>query len=150
LLSTQRATGETKMTIGLATRKDAKYKVICTAPDVCKIASGTPVPFPITETLNNSAKTAKKTNFNGKKAFMLKSHTTKVTGDEAGVGGGIKSGTNMKKAEPIDHSSTVKVEGSWSVRVKDKVYMNNKNTIGIVVPIPAPIMGAISDTGEIL
>lgn len=137
------------MTIGLGTRIDAQYKVISMAPDVCKIANGTPVPFPVTETLNNAAKFAKKTNFNGKKAFMLKSHTTKVTGDQPGVLKGVKSGTVGAKAEPIDHSKTVKVEGSWIVRVKDKVYMNNKNTIGMVVPIPAPIMGAIRDTGEI-
>lgn len=137
------------MTVALTTRKDAKYKVICTAPDVCKIANGTPVSFPIVETLNNSAKHATKTNFNGKKAFMLKSHTTKVTGDEAGVGGGVKSGCNMKKAEPIDHSSTVKVEGSWIVRCNDKVYMNKKNTMGIVVLLPAPVLGAIKDSGEV-
>lgn len=137
------------MAKGLTTRIDSKYLVISSAPDVCKIANGTPVPFPVVEKLSNSANYAKNTNFNGKKAFMLKSHTTKVTGDEPGVLKGVVSGTVSAKAEPIEHSSTVKVEGSWIVRVSDKVYMNSKNTIGTVVFKPAPVMGAIQDNGQI-
>lgn len=130
-------------------RTDGAYLVVCSAPDVCKLPNGTPVPFPITEKLSNSASYATKTNFNGKKAIMLKSYTTKVTGDEGGVAKGVKSGTTGSKAEPIDHSKSVKVEGSSLVRVGDKVYMNNKNTLGTVVFAPAPVQGAIQDNGAI-
>ncbi len=137
------------MADNFAARIDGKYRVIFSAPDVCKIANGTPVPFPIFETLNHSAAYASKTRFNKKKAFMLRSYTTKVTGDEPGVLKGVKSGTVGAKAEPIEHSPTVKVEGSWMVRVNDKVYMNSKNTIGTVVFMPPPKMGVIRDTGEI-
>ena len=137
------------MTHEFGARKDGKYLVVSSTPDVCKIPNGSPVPFPITEKLSNSTKVAKKTRFNRKWVLMLKSHTTKVTGDEAGIAKGVMSGTQGKKAEPIQHSSTVKVEGSWLVRVNDLVYMNNKNTIGKVVFSPAPRMGAIKDNGEI-
>ena len=130
-------------------RIDGKYLVICSMPDVCKIPNGTPVPFPITETLNNTVKHAKKTRFNGQFVILLKSHTTKVTGDEAGVAKGVVSGTTGKKAEPIEHSKSVKVEGSWVVRVNDSVYMNSKNTQGKVVFAPAPQENAIQDNGAI-
>ncbi len=130
-------------------RIDSKYIVIFSAPDVCKIANGTPVPFPITERLSHSTKHAKKTRFNGKKAFMFKSHTTRVTGDQPGVLKGIKSNSVGAKAEPIDKSSTVRVEKSWIVRVGDKFHMNQKNTIGTLVLAPPPVMGTIQDNGEI-
>lgn len=137
------------MAKNFAARKDGKYLVICSAPDVCKLPNGVPVPFPIIEPLSNSTKVAKKSRYGGKVAFMLKSHTTKVTGDQGGVAKGVKSGTMGKKAEPIDKSKTVKVEGSWLVRVGDKVNMNSKNTFGKVVFAPAPQMGVIKDNGAI-
>lgn len=132
-----------------AARKDGKYRVVCSTPDVCKLANGVPVPFSIQETLDNSAQYAKKTMFNGDNAFMLRTHTTKVTGDQPGVGKGVKSGTVGAKAEPIEHSKSVRVEGSWLVRVNDKVHMNSKNTIGKVVFAPAPQLGPIMDNGDI-
>ncbi|OMH25756.1 DUF4150 domain-containing protein [Motiliproteus sp. MSK22-1] len=132
-----------------AARADGKYLVICSTPDVCKVPNVGPVPFPVTETLDNTTKLSKTTRFNGNWAVLLKSHTTKVTGDQAGVAKGVKSGSVGSKAEPLEHSKSVKIEGSWLVRVGDKVHMNKKNTIGTVVFAPAPQQGAITDTGEI-
>ncbi len=130
-------------------RKNGSYIALFSTPDVCKIANGTPVPFPILEKLSNSVKVAKTCRFNHDWAFMLRSHTTKVTGDEPGVNKGVKSQTVGEKAEPIEHSKSVRIEGSWLVRVGDKVYMNSKNTIGTIVFMPPPQMGTITDNGEI-
>ncbi len=130
-------------------RKDGKYLAIFSSLDVCKIPNGTPVPFPVIEPLSSSVTVATRTRFNGHWVVMLKSHTTQVTGDEPGVAKGVKSGTQGQKAEPIEHSNSVRVEGSWLVRVGDKVYMNDKNTIGKIVFAPAPQMGPIQDNGRI-
>ena len=130
-------------------RQDGKYFAIFSSPDVCKIPNGTPVPFPVIEPLSSSVKVATKTRFNGHWVVMLRSHTSKVTGDEPGVAKGVKSSTVAEKAEPIEHSRSVRVEGSWLVRVGDKVYMNSKNTFGKIVFAPAPQMGPIKDNGRI-
>jgi len=130
-------------------RIDGSYRVVFTSPDMCKLPNGSVVPFPITEQLSNSDNYSKTTRFNGKWAFLLKSHTTKVIGDEAGVAKGVNSGTVSKKAEPIEHSKSFNIEGSPVIRVGDKVNMNNKNTKGKVVFAPAPQQGAITDKGEI-
>jgi len=132
-----------------AARIDGKYMVICSMPDVCKLPNGTPVPFPIIEKLSNSASYSKTTRFNGKWAFLFKSNTTKVMGDEGGVAKGVKSGTVGKQAEPTEHSKSFNIDGSPVVRVGDKVDMNDKNTQGTVVFAPAPQAGVITDKGEI-
>jgi len=98
-------------------RIDGSYRVVFTSPDMCKLPNGSVVPFPITEQLSNSDNYSKTTRFNGKWAFLLKSHTTKVIGDEAGVAKGVNSGTVSKKAEPIEHSKSFKIEGSPVIRV---------------------------------
>ena len=132
-------------------RKDGAYLVICSAPDVCKVPGSPPlpVPFPITEKLSNSTVVAVKSRVNKKPFFMFKSHTTKVTGDAPGTVKGVKSGTVGAKAEPIEKDPTFKVEGSFVVHVGHKMYMNSKNTTGTIVFAPAPVLGTITDSGEI-
>ncbi len=51
-------------------------------------------------------------------------------GDEAGVGGGILSGTHNAECTPLTWSSSVRAEGRNMVRHTDLWWMNHKNTIG--------------------
>jgi len=133
-----------------AARKDGDYKVISMAPDVCLTPIGSsqvPVPYPITIALNSSNNESKNVHFNDNPAFLLSSDSVKTQGDEAGTGKGVKSGTKGAKAEPKEHSSSFKVNGSHVVRVNDQFYMNNKNTIGMLVHCPPPPTSNIQDEG---
>lgn len=135
-----------------AARKDGDYKVISMAPDVCLTPIGSsqvPVPYPITIALNSSNNESQNVYFNGNPAFILSSDSVKTQGDEAGTGKGVKSGTKGAKAEPKDHSSSFKVNGSPVIRVNDQFYMNNKNTIGILVHCPPPPTDNIQDEGVV-
>lgn len=135
-----------------AARKDGDYKVISMAPDVCLTPIGSsqvPVPYPITIALNSSNNESQNVYFNGNPAFILSSDSVKTQGDEAGTGKGVKSGTKGAKAEPKDHSSSFKVNGNPVIRVNDQFYMNNKNTIGILVHCPPPPTDNIQDEGVV-
>ncbi|ENM5758778.1 PAAR-like domain-containing protein [Vibrio mimicus] len=135
-----------------AARKDGDYKVISMAPDVCLTPIGSsqvPVPYPIIISLNSSNNESQNVYFNGNPAFILSSDSVKTQGDEAGTGKGVKSGTKGAKAEPKDHSSSFKVNGSPVIRVNDQFYMNNKNTIGILVHCPPPPTNSIQDEGVV-
>ena len=91
------------------------------------------MPYPVTKDLSDALKASPNVNFGGKPAFTLGSQTPDVKGDEAGSGGGVKSGTVGGKCEPIQGSSTVQVNGQLVVRHGDRFTMNNGNTIGTLV-----------------
>ncbi len=55
------------------------------------------------------------------------------TGDEAGEGKGVVSGTNVDIAEPASWSKDVKTESEYVVRSNDRTTQNNANTSGSVV-----------------
>ncbi|KQP69810.1 PAAR-like domain-containing protein [Methylobacterium sp. Leaf112] len=54
-------------------------------------------------------------------------------GDEAGTGGGVKSGTHRDITEPIGHAPQVRAEGSPVIRNLDRFWMNRRNTVGDAV-----------------
>ena len=87
--------------------------------------------YTLVQVIDNAVSTAKQTTFNGVPAYLL-AQTTQPTcmGDEAGVGGGVKSGTVGKEVKPTSASSTVFVEGKALVREGDTCTMNNGNTTG--------------------
>jgi len=107
-----------------------------------------PVPYPVTYELNKSENVSEDVFYNGDNAFMMESDSSMVTGDEAGKNGGVISGTTSDKAEPIDHSSSVFVNGKEAVRCGDLFYMNAKNTQGTLICVPPPPKGAITDSGK--
>ena len=73
-------------------------------------------------------------NFGGDPAFILgKSSVTKVTGDEPGTAGGVKSGTNRACVKPTAGSSTVRVNKKQVIRHGDPCDMNNGNTQGKII-----------------
>lgn len=73
---------------------------------------------------------ARTVRFAGRKAMVLRSRTTHVHGDEAGTGGGVKSGTHGDVTEPIGHAPQVRAEGSSMIRHLDRLWMNRRNTVG--------------------
>ncbi len=109
-------------------RKNSIFIVVNLVPDVCKTpigASMVPVPYPIMGNLGDSTVVAKHVNFNGDPVYLLSdSIVPRVTGNEPGTGGGIKSGVNKGKVRATGSSKNVKVEGKRVVRHGDEAEMN--------------------------
>ena len=138
------------MAINLGARKSNLPKVVSTFPSWnWTPGSALPVPYPVVYELNISENISKDVFYNGDNAFMMKSDSSHVTGDEAGINGGVISGTFSDKAEPIDHSLSVFINKREAVRCGDMFYMNNKNTIGTLICTPPPAKGAIRDSGKV-
>lgn len=112
----------------LGARKDSSFMVIGLAPDICKTPMGpnmVPVPYPIVGDLDNSIEVARHVRFNGAPFFLLSdSIVTTVTGNEAGVGGGMKSGVNKGRVRATSSSKSVCVEKKLVVRHGDLCEMN--------------------------
>ena len=108
-----------------------------------------PIPYPVANMLSDSENVSENVFYNGNAAFKADSYVTHVWGDEAGVDGGMFSGTFTQKAEPISYSMSVFVNGANAVRGYDPFYMNKKNTTGTLILIPPPAKGAITDTGKV-
>lgn len=117
-----------------AARQHSQMSVMCTTPDVCKTPMGCstpPVPYQIIASLGDSESTSPNVRFAGSPAFMLDNSTiTKVTGDEAGTAGGVKSGSNKNACEPVEGCKTFRVNGKQVVAHGDKFKMNDGNTFG--------------------
>ena len=109
-------------------RKNSIFKAVSLLPDVCKTPMGpnmVPVPYPIIADLSNSVEVAKTVRFNEDPVFLLSdSLITKVTGNEAGTGGGMTSGVNVGKVRAVRSSTSVRVEKRYVVRHGDECEMN--------------------------
>ncbi len=133
-------------------RKCDKYIVVSIAPSVNKTPVGSsivPIPYPVSQELDTSKIIAKDVNFNSKKVFLKKSHTSKVVGDEPGTAKGVKSGTLSEKAEPKDYSPSVRANGIYVIREDDKYFMQGKNTIGKLTTKDAGSGIIVTDKGQI-
>lgn len=110
------------------TAKDAAFKLICLAPDVCKTPVGSamvPIPYPITHTMDQGEQCSANVYVNGRKAFLhKKSYVDNVQGDAPGTGKGIVSGVHMKVSHSKDHSKSVYINNHAIVRTGDQVEMN--------------------------
>lgn len=114
-------------------------------PDVC-MTPPTPIPIPYPN-IAQSGDTDKgsKTVKCDKKPICLKDSNFKTSvGDEAGVNKGVASGTTKGKAEFINYSFDVKVEGKNVARAFDLMLHNNKNTPPFPV-IQPPIVVVMQD-----
>lgn len=101
-------------------------------PDVCKTPSPggpVPIPYPNVAKSSDSAKTAKKVKADGNPICVKDSNFSTSTGDEAGTaGGGVVSSKTKGKAEFVNFSFDVKVEGKNVPRAMDLMLHNDKNT----------------------
>lgn len=110
---------------------------VAMVPDLCKTPPpppGVPIPYPnIGQNAMATASTCtKKVKVTGFAAFIHNTEIPITNGDNAGVLGGVKSSTFMKKVQCIESSSKVKFEGKGAVTLTMKTKHNEGNTIGLV------------------
>lgn len=96
------------------------------------------VGFTLIQVIDNAVDTVEHTTFNGQPAYVL-DQTTQPTciGDEAGIGGGVRSGTVGGEVKPTSGSSSIFVGGKALVREGDTCTMNNENVEGTYVSVDA-------------
>jgi hypothetical protein len=100
-------------------------------PDVCKTptpAGPVPIPYPNVAKSSDSSKTAKKVTCDGNPVCVSDSNFMMSTGDEAGSAMGVASNKIKGKAEFVNYSFDVKVEGKNVPRAFDLMLHNDKNT----------------------
>lgn len=102
-------------------------------PDVCKTpappAPFVPIPYPNIAKSSDTSKGSKKVKCDGNPICLKDSNFMMSTGDEAGTaGGGMISNKIKGKAEFVNFSFDVKVEGKNVARALDLMLHNDKNT----------------------
>lgn len=120
-------------------------------PDICKTPSPggpIPIPYPNIAKSSDTAQGSKKVKCDGNPICLKDSNFSMSTGDEAGsAGGGVVSNKIKGKAEFVNFSFDVKVEGKNVTRAFDLMLHNNKNT----PPFPllqGPVIAMGEDKGE--
>lgn len=98
-------------------------------PDVCKTpAPPVPVPYPNIAKSSDSAQGAKTVKADGNPICVKDSNFMLSTGDEAGALLGVASNKIKGKAEFVNFSFDVKIEGKNVPRALDLMLHNDKNT----------------------
>jgi len=106
--------------------------VVISGPDVCLTQIGPAVvPIPYTNTAKSAtlADGTKSVKINGNMGAIDGCCYKTSTGDEPGSSKGVGSGTVCDKAEFINYSFDVKIEGKGVCRNSDSMMQNNKNAI---------------------
>lgn len=118
---------------------------VCTAgggstmamPDVCKTpappAPPIPIPYPNMAQLAMGLPPVANVLIGGAPSLNKASKIPISSGDEAGVAGGVVSGSFIQEVECIMGSMVVMIAGKAAVRVGDPVKANKGNTVGSVV-----------------
>ena len=100
-------------------------------PDVCKVpappAPPVPTPFPNTAMVANATKTSPKVLIENMDTVVEMSEVPSSTGDEAGVAGGMVSGTFAQKVVFKLGSTKVKAEGKAVVFLTGQTAHNGAN-----------------------
>ena len=116
-------------------------------PDVCKTPSPAgpiPIPYPNIAQSTDTAKGSKKVTMDGNPICLEDSNFSRSSGDEPGSAGGVVSSKFKGKAEFVNYSFDVKVEGKSVPRSFDLMLHNDKNTPPFpllqppVIVVPAP------------
>ncbi len=101
-------------------------------PDVCLTpgppAPPLPIPYPNIAMSTDTAKGAKTVSADGNPVCNADSNFSRSSGDEAGVNNGVASAKCMGKAEFVNYSFDVKIEGKGATRAMDLMLHNDKNT----------------------
>ena len=113
--------------------------VACAFPDVCKTPTPggpVPIPYPNIAMSKHTAKGSKTVKMDGNPIMLKGSNFSTSTGDEAGTaGGGVVSSKTKGKAEFINYSFDVKVEGKNVPRLADMM-VQNKGSSPNTPPMP--------------
>ncbi|KFA90998.1 DUF4150 domain-containing protein [Archangium violaceum] len=101
-------------------------------PDVCKTPSPggpIPIPYPNIARSADTAQASKTVTVEGNPPCLKDSNFSTSTGDEGGTaGGGVASSKTKGKAEFVNYSFDVKIEGKNVARAMDLMLHNDKNT----------------------
>lgn len=120
-------------------------------PDVCKTPSPggpIPIPYPNVAKSSDTAQATKKVKVNGKPFCLKDSNFSTSTGDEGGTaGGGVASNKTKGKAEFVNFSFDVQVEGKNVPRSFDLMLHNDKNTPPFPV-LQKPVIGLPKMPGQ--
>lgn len=120
-------------------------------PDVCKTPSPggpIPIPYPNIAMSSDTASGSKKTKCDGNPICHKGSNFSMSTGDEAGsAGGGVASNKIKGKAEFVNFSFDVKVEGNNVARAMDMMLHNDKNTPPFPV-MQGPVIVVVTEGPE--
>lgn len=113
-------------------------------PDVCKTptpAGPIPIPYPNIAMSSDTAQGSSSVKVDGNPVCLKDSNFAMSTGDEPGsAGGGVASNKIKGKAEFVNYSFDVKIEGKNVPRAFDLMLHNDKNTPPfplLQMPIPA-------------
>ena len=107
-------------------------------PDVCKTpspAGPVPIPYPNVAMSADTAQGSQDVKMDGNPIMLQGSNFKMSTGDEAGVSGGVVSGQIKAKAEFINFSFDVMVEGKPVPRLGDMM-VQNKGGAPNTAPMP--------------
>jgi uncharacterized Zn-binding protein involved in type VI secretion len=107
-------------------------------PDVCNTPSPTgpvPIPYPNVAMSADTAQGSQDVKMDGNPIMLQGSNFKMSTGDEAGVSGGVVSGQIKAKAEFINFSFDVVVEGKPVPRLGDMM-VQNKGGAPNTAPMP--------------
>lgn len=111
-------------------------------PDLCKTQVGpavVPIPYPNIAKSSDTDKGSKKVTCDGNPICLKDSNFSTSVGDEPGALKGIASSKTKGKAEFVNFSFDVKVEGKNVPRAFDLMLHNDKNTPPMPV-LQAPII----------
>ena len=101
-------------------------------PDVCKTpappAPPIPIPYPNIAQSSDTAKGSSTVKIDGNPIMLEGSNFSTSTGDEAGSIGGVASNTTKGKAEFVNYSFDVKVEGKSVCRLGDMMLQNKASS----------------------
>ncbi len=116
-------------------------------PDVCKTPSPggpIPIPYPNIAKSSDTAQGSSTVKCDGNPICLKDSNFAVSTGDEGGTaGGGVASNKIKGKAEFVNFSTDVKVEGKNVARAMDPMLHNDKNTPPF--PVIQPPIVAMAD-----
>ncbi|MFY0570073.1 DUF4150 domain-containing protein [Archangium lansingense] len=101
-------------------------------PDVCKTpsppAGPIPLPYPNVAKSSDTAQGSKTVTMDSNPVMLKGSNFSTSTGDEAGSIGGVASNTTKGKAEFVNYSFDVKVEGKNVCRLGDMMVQNKQSS----------------------
>jgi len=125
-------------------------------PDVCKTptnAGPIPIPYPNIAMSSDTSQGSKKVKMDGNPIMVKGSNFKTSTGDEAGSVGGVVSRTVKGKAEFVNYSFDVKVEGKNACRLADLMLQNKRGSANTPpfpeVQPPLIVMPAIEEKEDI-
>ncbi len=112
--------------------------IVTVFPDVCKTPTPggpVPIPYPNIAMSSDTAKGSKSVKMDGNPIMLKGSNFKTSTGDEPGSLKGVVSSKIKGKAEFVNYSFDVKVEGKNVPRLADMM-IQNKGGVANTAPIP--------------